>query len=76
VAEGGFEAAGRDVVVDDRGIVWVHSDRRVVGFGPDHTRGRTLEEAGGVIRALAAGRDALWVGAPAGLFRVDFGALP
>jgi hypothetical protein len=76
LAEGGFEAGGRDVVVDERGIVWVHSDRRVVGFGPDPTRGRTLDEAGGAIRALAAGRDALWVGVPAGLFRVDFSGLP
>jgi sugar lactone lactonase YvrE len=76
VAEGGFEAAGRDVAVDERGVVWVHSDRRVVGFGPAHTRGRSLEEAGGDIRALAAGRDALWVGAPAGLLRVDFRAMP
>jgi len=74
--EGGFEAAGRDVAADDRGIVWVHSDQRLVGFGPDHTRGRTLEEAGGAVRALAAGRDALWVGASAGLFRVDFSGLP
>ncbi len=76
LAEGEFDAAGRDVVADERGIVWAHSDQRVVGFGPDHTRGRTLDEAAGAIRALAAGRDALWVGAPAGLFRVDFGALP
>jgi hypothetical protein len=29
-----------------------------------------------VVVALAAGPNALWVGAPAGLFRVDFGALP
>ena len=76
LAEGGFDAAGRDVVTDERGIVWVHSDQRVVGLGPDHSRGRTLDEAAGAIRALAAGPDALWVGAPAGLFRVDFGALP
>jgi hypothetical protein len=76
VAEGGFEAAGRDLAVDERGVVWVHSDQRVVGFGPDHTRGRSLEEAGGEIRALAAGHDALWVGAPSGLLRVDFRALP
>jgi hypothetical protein len=76
LAEGGFEAAGRDVAVDEQGVVWVHSDRRVVGFGPDHTRGRTLEEAGGAIRALAAGHGALWVGGPAGLLRVDFAALP
>jgi streptogramin lyase len=71
-----FEADGRDVVVDERGVVWVHSDRRLVGFDPSHTRGRTLEEAGGAIRALAAGHDALWVGAPSGLLRVDFRALP
>jgi sugar lactone lactonase YvrE len=76
LAEGELEAAGRDVAVDDRGVVWVHSDQRVVGFGPDHTRGRSLEETGGAIRALAAGHDALWVGAPAGLFRVDFAAPP
>jgi streptogramin lyase len=75
-AEGGFEAAGRDVAVDDRGMIWMHSDQRLLGFGPDHTRGRSLEETGGAIRALAAGHDALWVGAPAGLFRVDFAALP
>jgi hypothetical protein len=75
LAEGAFEAAGRDVAVDDRGILWVHSDQRVVGFGAGHTRGRSLEETGGAIRALAAGHDALWVGAPAGLFRVDFAAL-
>jgi sugar lactone lactonase YvrE len=76
LAEGGFGAAGRDVVVDERGVVWVHSEQRLVGFGPDSTRGRTLDGAGGPIRALAAGHDALWVGAPAGLLRVDFGALP
>jgi len=76
LTEGALEAAGRDVVTDERGIVWAHSDQRLMGFDPHHTRGRTLEEAGGAIRALAAGRDALWVGAPAGLFRVDFGALP
>jgi sugar lactone lactonase YvrE len=76
LTEGAFEAAGRDVAVDERGVVWVHSDQRLVGFDPDHTRGRTLEEAGGAIRALAAGRDALWVGTPAGLLRVDFRALP
>jgi len=76
LADGEFDAAGRDVVTDERGIVWAHSDQRVVGFGADHTRGRTLDEAAGAIRALAAGRDALWVGAPAGLFRVDFDALP
>jgi hypothetical protein len=76
LAEGGIEAAGRDVAVDDRGIVWVRSEQRVVGFGPDPTKGRWLVETGGAIRALAAGHDALWVGAPAGLFRVDFAALP
>jgi hypothetical protein len=76
VAEGGFEAAGRYVAVDERRVVWVHSDQRVVGFGPAHTGGRSLEEAGGDIRALAAGRDALWVEAPAGLLRVDFRAMP
>jgi hypothetical protein len=76
LAEGSFEAAGRDVAVDDHGIVWVHSDQRLLGFGPDPTRGRSLEGTGGAIRALAAGHDALWVGAPAGLFRVDFAALP
>jgi hypothetical protein len=76
LTEGAFEAAGRDVVVDDRGVVWAHSDRRLVGFDPSHTRGRSLDEAGGATRALAAGRDALWVGAPAGLFRVDFRAMP
>jgi sugar lactone lactonase YvrE len=76
LTEGAFEADGRDVAVDERGIVWAHSDRRLVGFDPSHTRGRTLEEAGGAIRALAAGHDALWVGAPAGLFRVDFRAMP
>jgi len=64
------------IVHHGRGIVWAHSDQRLVGFAPDHTRGRTLDEAAGAIRALAAGRDALWVGAPAGLFRVDFDALP
>jgi len=71
-----FEAAGRDVAVDEREVVWVHSDQRLVGFDPSHTRGRSLEEAGGAIRALAAGHDALWVGAPAGLLRVDFRAMP
>jgi streptogramin lyase len=76
LTEGAFEAAGRDVTVDDHGVVWAHSEQRLVGFGPDHTRGRSLEETGGAIRALAAGHDALWVGAPAGLFRVDFAALP
>jgi sugar lactone lactonase YvrE len=76
LAEGEIEAAGRDVAVDDRGVVWVHSDQRVVGFGAGHTRGRSLEETGGAIRALAAGHDALWVGAPAGLFRVAVAALP
>jgi hypothetical protein len=76
LAEGAFEAAGRDVAVDDRGAVWMHSEQRLVGFGPDHTRGRSIEETGGAIRALAAGHDALWVGAPAGLLRLDFGALP
>jgi hypothetical protein len=35
-----------------------------------------VEETGGTIRALATGHDALWVGAPAGLLRVDFAALP
>jgi hypothetical protein len=62
--------------VDEHGVVWVHSDQRVVGFGPDPTRGRMLEEAGGAIRALAAGHDVLWVGAPAGLLRVDLRAMP
>jgi hypothetical protein len=76
LSEGAFEADGRDVTVDERGVVWVHGDRRLVGFDPGHTRGRTLEEAGGAIRALAAGHDALWVGAPAGLLRVDFCAMP
>jgi hypothetical protein len=76
LTEGAFEAAGRDVVVDERGVVWAHSDRRLVGFDPGHTRGRSLDEAGGPTRALAAGHDALWVGAPAGLFRVDFRAMP
>jgi sugar lactone lactonase YvrE len=76
LAEGELEAAGRDVAVDDRGVVWVHSDQRLLGFGPDPTRGRSLEETGGTIRALATGHDALWVGAPAGLLRVDFAALP
>jgi DNA-binding beta-propeller fold protein YncE len=76
LTEGAFEAAGRDVVTDERGIVWAHSDQRLMGFDPHHTRGRTLDGIGGAIRALAAGRDALWVGAPAGLFRVDFGGLP
>jgi hypothetical protein len=74
--EGAFEAAGRDLAVDEQGVVWVHSDQRVVGFGPDPTRGRSLEEAGGPIRALAAGHGALWVGTPDGLLRVDFAALP
>ena len=36
----------------------------------------TVEETGGAIRALAAGHDALWVGAPAGLIRGDVAALP
>jgi hypothetical protein len=76
LAEGELEAAGRDAAVDDLGVVWVHSDQRLLEFGPDPTRGRSLEETGGAIRALAAGHDALWVGAPAGLFRVDFAALP
>jgi hypothetical protein len=76
LAEGELEAAGRDVAVDDRGVVWVHSDQRLLGFGPDPTSGRSLEETGGTIRALATGHDALWVGAPAGLLRVDFAALP
>jgi hypothetical protein len=76
LAEGGFEAAGRDLAVDEQGIVWVHSDQRVVGFSPDPTRGRSLEEAGGTISALAAGHDALWVGTPVGLLRVDFRAMP
>jgi hypothetical protein len=76
LAEGAFEAAGRDVAVDDRGRVWMHSEQRLVGFGPDPIRGRSLGEAGGAIRALTAGHDALWVGAPAGLFRVDVAALP
>jgi sugar lactone lactonase YvrE len=73
--EGAFEAAGRDVAVDEQGVVWVHSEQRVVGFGPDPTRGGSLEEAGGTIRALAAGHGALWVGTPDGLLRVDFAAL-
>jgi hypothetical protein len=40
-----------------------------------HLTGRALE-AGGAIRAVAADHDALWVGAPSGLLRVDFRALP
>jgi ligand-binding sensor domain-containing protein len=76
LTEDAFEADGRDVVVDERGVIWAYSDQRLVGFDPGHTRGRSLEEAGGAIRALAAGHDALWVGAPSGLLRVDFRAMP
>jgi hypothetical protein len=76
LAEDELDAAGRDAAADDLGVVWVHSDQRLLGFGPDPTRGRSLHETGGAIRALAAGHDALWVGAPAGLFRVEFAALP
>jgi hypothetical protein len=61
------------------GAVWASTGTAAVaapGVAGRHTRGRTLEEAGGAIRALAAGHDALWVGAPSGLLRVDLRAMP
>jgi hypothetical protein len=59
-------------------VVWATSGTRLLGLGRGRVLGprRDLHELSSVqITAVAAGPDGLWLGTPAGLFRVDPAAL-
>ena len=75
---GRVPADGEDLTVDADGVVWATSGTRLLGLGRARVLGprRNLHELSSVrIVALAAGPDGLWLGTPAGLFRVDREAL-
>jgi hypothetical protein len=78
LAGGHVEADGEDLAVAADGVVWATSGTRLLGLGRgrvDSPR-RELHELSSVqIVAVAAGRGRLWLGTPAGLFRVDPDAL-
>jgi hypothetical protein len=72
------EADGEDLTVAADGVVWATSGTRLLGLGRGRVLGprRDLHELSSVqITAVAAGPDGLWLGTPAGLFRVDRAAL-
>ena len=67
-------ADGEDLTVAADGVVWATSGTRLLGLGRGRVLGpsRDLHELSSVrIAAVAAGPDGLWLGTPAGLFRVD-----
>lgn len=71
-------ADGEDLAVAADGVVWATHGTRLLGLGRDRLLGphRDLHELSSVrIGAVAAGPDGLWLGTPAGLFRVDPGGL-
>ena len=72
------EADGQDLTAAPGGVVWATSGTRLLGLSGGRVLGpyRDLQELSGVrIDATAAGPGELWFGTPAGLFRVDPGAL-
>jgi hypothetical protein len=75
---GRVPADGEDLAVAADGVVWATRGTRLLGLGRAQVLGphRDLHELSSVhIVALAAGPDGLWLGTPAGLFRVDPDAL-
>jgi hypothetical protein len=72
-----LDADGAGLAVAGDGTVWATSGTRLLGLEEGAIRyGPTLEGLGGRITAIAAGPDALWVAAAAGLVRVDLATLP
>jgi hypothetical protein len=68
------EADGEDLAVAADGVVWATSGTRLLGLGRDRVLGprRNLHELSSVrVVAVAAGPEGLWLGTPAGLFRVE-----
>lgn len=70
-----LRADGAGLAVTGDGTVWTTNGTRLLGVQHGAIRyGPTL--AVGRINAIAAGGDALWVGSPTGLVRVDLATLP
>jgi hypothetical protein len=77
-AGGRVEADGQDLAAAADGVVWATSGTRLLGLSGGQVLGpyRDLHELSSVrIDAVAVGSEELWFGTPAGLFRVDPGAL-
>ena len=71
---GGFGGSLWRVDLAAAGVVWATSGTRLLRLGRGWMLGpsRDLDELSSVqIVAVAAGKDVLWLGTPAGLFRVD-----